>query len=136
MPAEALAKLLEFLVALLFEGVLQFVLDLAFSAIWDWLIPDPVYKTTRRIGWTIIAMIVGGGVLGALTVAIAPERLFSLISIRGTSLVLSPLITGLLMQWYGSWRKSRGMEYSYFATFWGGALFAFSMAAVRFLLVQ
>jgi hypothetical protein len=52
------------------------------------------------------------------------------------SLLVSPAITGLLMEGYGRWRTSRGGHPSYVATFWGGALFAFSMALMRFMLVD
>jgi hypothetical protein len=51
------------------------------------------------------------------------------------SLVLSPIVTGLLMEAYGRWRTSRGGYPSFVATFWGGALFAFVMALVRYLSV-
>jgi hypothetical protein len=40
------------------------------------------------------------------------------------------------MDRYGHWRESRGVEPSYSATFWGGAVFAFGMALVRFVLVN
>jgi hypothetical protein len=49
--------------------------------------------------------------------------------------VLSPMLAGLVMHYYGRWRESRGSEPSYTATFLGGALFAFGMALVRFLLI-
>jgi len=40
------------------------------------------------------------------------------------------------MEQYGQWREENGGERSFIATFWGGALFAFSMALVRFLWVD
>jgi hypothetical protein len=40
------------------------------------------------------------------------------------------------MDRWGEWRESRGTERSFVATFWGGALFAFAMALVRFLLLE
>ena len=57
-------------------------------------------------------------------------------SIPGTSLVLSPLICGLVMKALGDWRQEKGMKRTDIATFWGGALFAIAMAAVRFELVK
>ena len=129
--------LLEFLVSLFFEGLFEFVADLAFSWLFDWLTPpSPEFKASRRLMWAIIGMIAGGALLGGITVAIAPQPLFSPPGFRGASLVLSPLITGLLMKRYGTWRESRRLEHSHFATFWGGALFAFSMASARFYFVM
>jgi len=37
------------------------------------------------------------------------------------------------MDRYGQWREDRGQSRSYIDTFWGGALFAFTMALVRFV---
>jgi hypothetical protein len=81
-------------------------------------------------------MVLGGAIAGFITLALVPQRVITTLGIRGTSLVLSPLVTGLVMKSYGSWREGRGMKHSYFATFWGGALFALSMALVRFLFVK
>ena len=46
------------------------------------------------------------------------------------------LQSGLVMQRYGQWREARDGSQSFIATFWGGALFAFGMALVRFLWVN
>jgi hypothetical protein len=64
-----------------------------------------------------------------------PHRIIGIHGVRGASLVVAPLIIGLVMQFYGTQRAARGHSRSYFATFWGGALFALGMAAVRFELV-
>jgi hypothetical protein len=55
--------------------------------------------------------------------------------VPGVSLVLSPLSAGLVMKAFGDWRRRRGGDPSFLATFWGGALFAFSFALVRWLMV-
>jgi hypothetical protein len=39
------------------------------------------------------------------------------------------------MERYGQWREEQFRRRSYLATFWGGALFAFFMALVRFVWV-
>jgi hypothetical protein len=36
---------------------------------------------------------------------------------------------------FGQWRRRRGGDPTLLATFWGGALFAFAMAAARWLLI-
>lgn len=83
----------------------------------------------------MIGLVLLGGLAGFLTSLILPNRLFGFHGIKGVSIVLSPIITGLLMRRYGDWCDERGHPRSYFATFWGGALFAFGMAAVRYYLV-
>src|SRR5262245_55584774 len=69
-----------------------------------------------------------GGVAGVLTSLIWPTRILRPGPLPGTSLLLSPLITGLVMDRYGQWREGKGVGRSYVATCWSGALFAFSMA--------
>ena len=77
-----------------------------------------------------------GGLAGVLTSVIWPTSIFRPGPVRGASLLLSPLITGVVMDRYGQWRENSGVARSYVATFWGGALFAFSMALVRFVWVR
>jgi hypothetical protein len=76
-----------------------------------------------------------GGVAGVLTSVIWPARIFQPGPLPGASLLLSPLISGAVMERYGRWREERGASRSFVATFWGAALFAFSMALVRFIWV-
>ena len=82
-------------------------------------------------GFGISAM---GIVAGIITSLVLPTRIVPS-PIPGSSLVLSPLIAGLVMYSYGQWRDRRGGDHSYVATFWGGAIFALNMAVVRFMLV-
>jgi hypothetical protein len=76
-----------------------------------------------------------GGLTGVVASLIWPARLVRPGPLPGASLLMSPLITGLVMDRYGQWREDHRVERSYAATFWGGALFAFSMALVRFMWV-
>jgi hypothetical protein len=76
-----------------------------------------------------------GAVAGVLTSLIWPGRIFRPGPLPGASLLASPLLTGIVMNRYGQWREDRGLGHSYIGTFWGGALFAFSMALVRFVWV-
>jgi hypothetical protein len=76
-----------------------------------------------------------GGLAGVLTSLIWPTRILRPGPLPGMSLLVSPLITGLVMDRYGQWREGKGVGRSYVATFWGGVLFAFSMALVRLVWV-
>ena len=76
-----------------------------------------------------------GGLAGGIVHLVWPMRIFQPGPIRGLSLVLSPIFTGVVMDRYGQWREARGQSRSYIETFLGGALFAFGMALVRFALV-
>jgi hypothetical protein len=74
-----------------------------------------------------------GGLAGVLTSLIWPTRIFRPGPLPGVRLLVSPFITGVVMDRYGQWREDKGGQRSYVATFWGGALFAFTMALVRFV---
>jgi hypothetical protein len=76
-----------------------------------------------------------GGLAGLLTSLVWPTRILQPGPFRGASLLVSPVITGLVMDRYGQWREDRGAGRSFIATFWGGAIFAFTMALVRFVWV-
>jgi hypothetical protein len=75
-----------------------------------------------------------GGVAGLITSLIVPTRILPS-PVPGISLLLSPILAGVVMHSYGQWRNRRGGDHSYVATFWGGAIFALNMAVVRFMLV-
>jgi hypothetical protein len=77
-----------------------------------------------------------GAVIGAETSDLLPRRFFLVQSpFSGISLLLAPLGAGLVMQSFGWWRRQHARNSSWLATFWGGALFAFSIAFVRWMAV-
>jgi hypothetical protein len=77
-----------------------------------------------------------GAAVGLETADVFPHRFIPVTSpFSGVSLLLAPLCAGLLMQFFGSWLRRNARESSWFSTFWGGALFAFSTAFVRWHLV-
>ena len=82
-----------------------------------------------------IGIALWGALAGAVLSLIWPARIFQPVLLRGASLVVSPLISGAVMHEYGQWRDRQREPRSHLATFWGGALFAFSVALVRFLWV-
>ena len=84
----------------------------------------------------ILGVLLLGGLAGAVTSLVVPTRIFPSSPMRGTSLLLSPLAAGATMSVYGRWKERRGSERSFLASFWGGALFAFSMALVRLIWVS
>jgi hypothetical protein len=124
---------------LLFELILQFVvefffqiiIELGFESVAEYFRRRP--RLRRVIALILIPLF--GGFVGLFLSNMIPERILPKPGVPGVSLILSPLAVGLVMQWFGDWRRSRGHEPTTLATFWGGALFAFSMALVRWLRV-
>ena len=92
------------------------------------------HKTANKFlalfGYTIL-----GGLFGFLSYLIYPKRIINTGSLSGISLVVSPLIVGLIMKKWGKRRINSKKNITALATFLGGALFAFSYSLVRLLLI-
>ena len=82
-----------------------------------------------------LGVLSAGAAAGVITSLVWPTRIIGPGPIPGLSLLFTPLISGVVMERYGQWLDSRGKPRTFLATFWGGALFAFGMALVRFLWV-
>jgi hypothetical protein len=75
-----------------------------------------------------------GAATGALSVLIFPHPLFHHSHVHGVSLVISPVVTGLVMSQIGSVQRRRGREST--PMDWYGFVFALAMAAMRFVTVS
>ena len=82
------------------------------------------------LGLFLLGCVAGGAVTWAV-----PTRLLGPPALPGVSLVVSPVLNGVLMHYYGVWTSRRGKPTSFAATFWGGAVFALGFALVRLLMV-
>ena len=82
-----------------------------------------------------VGLFLSGLMTGLIISVFFPSRLMPVLLLRGTSLVLSPLIAGFVMELYGIWREEHGKIRSPLATFWGGGLLAFGIALARFAMV-
>lgn len=76
-----------------------------------------------------------GAMLGLASYWVWPYRVVASGPYPGISLLISPVVNGLLTQALGTWRANHDRPRTYLSTFWGGALFAFGMAGVRFWLM-
>ncbi len=130
-------------IEIIFELVLTTILEIGLQLVAEILIElgfgsaGDSLRQRRRAHPAIAAVgvVLLGGLAGLVTSLIWPTLIFRPGPVPGISLLVSPLISGLIMDRYGDWRERHGGERSYVATFWGGALFAFSMALIRFLWV-
>jgi hypothetical protein len=73
-----------------------------------------------------------GLLAGAVSLMIFPNSLMHTRAGRITSLVLSPIASGLAMAMIGAWRKKRGQQTLDIDRFAYGYVFALAMALVRF----
>ena len=121
----------EIFVELLIEICAQFAFEIGFETLSHSLRkgkkPNPI------LAYTGIAIL--GFLIGIATSLIFSERIVTQAPVKGLSLILSPILLGTLMHVFGNWRRQKGHKTSRLATFWGGALFAFSFALVRWVMV-
>ena len=82
-----------------------------------------------------IGLLLIGGILGEVSYWVWPHRIVAAGPYRGISLLVSPIVNGLLTQALGTWRAHHDRPRTWLSTFWGGALFAFGMSSVRFWLM-
>jgi len=83
-----------------------------------------------------IGLLLMGVIMGEASCWVWPYRIVAPGPYPGLSLLISPVVNGLLADALGTWRERHGRSRSYLATFWGGALFAFGMAGARFLFLR
>jgi hypothetical protein len=128
-----LQVLLLFLLDLVGDTLIQAFLELFFNlvpasirhALNDWEDRHPVFQL---FGWCLI-----GAVLGAVSLLLVPRPIFQHTRFHGVSLLLSPLLTGLVMDRFGKSRAAAGKPRLPLATFQNGASFGAGFAIVRLL---
>ena len=123
---------LEVVLSFLWETFLQVVAELLFAVGLPGVGDGRDHRLNKVLAAVGVALI--GGLAGLVTSIVWPTRFFEPV-LPGASLLLSPLLSGFVMEGVGRWRERRQQTRSYIATYWGGALFAFAMASVRFLWV-
>ena len=128
--------MLEILLELLFELLIQVVGEFIITLGWESL--GHALRSERKanpvlamLGWAII-----GSICGVISALIFPQRILPRSRLSGVSLMVAPLITGALMKAVGDRRREAGKETTVLATFWGGSIFAFTLAVARLLIIR
>jgi hypothetical protein len=133
---DLLAALLEIILEVLAEAFLQLAGELLISLL---------VRASRGLSsaflqlsprFTAVYLALFGAATGALSVLIFPHPLFHHSHVNGVSLVISPVVTGLVMSQIGSVQRRRGRKSTPMESFWYGFVFALAMAAMRFVTVS
>ena len=129
---DLLAELLGALLEVFGEFLLQMLFELAAEAL-SGLIK---YENETRPAVSTMGLALAGAAAGLLSAWVFPHRLIATrVVLPGVSLLLAPLATGSVMHLLGKRLRLVGRFASDLATFRGAALFAFSMALIRWWLV-
>ena len=130
--ADLLAELLAAVLEIVGEFLLQIIFELAAEALAGLI--SGRKQTSPAV--SAIGLVFCGAAAGLLSGWLLPNRLITTrVVLPGVSLLLAPLATGSAMHVLGERLRRLGRQPSNLATFRGGAVFAFSMAMIRWWLV-
>lgn len=129
---DLLAELVAALLEIFGEFLLEILFELAAEAI-NALIHR---RRPSSPALSTVGLVFVGAASGLVSAWLFPHRLIGTrVVLPGVSLLLAPLATGSAMHLLGKRLQQVGRYTSNLATFRGGALFAFSMALIRWWLV-
>jgi len=130
----------DFLVALasgIADLLVEVFLQMVMGALADFVVRWSRNGSSKATFWNPVVAAVGifvaGLLSGVLSVAVAPHPLVRPSKFHGISLLISPLITGIIMAQIGTWVRKRGLRAVQIESFAYGFMFALGIAIVRFL---
>jgi hypothetical protein len=124
--------ILELIEYVLFQFISQVLIEIGFKPIAEAF----RRKRSRNPVVAYVGCVLFGGIVGLISALILPRRVIPVANqFAGLSVLIAPVATGLLMRTFGDFQRRHGKTPSFLATFWGGSLFAFSFALIRWLLV-
>jgi hypothetical protein len=137
----------ELLLGLLWS-ILELVFEAVFEGVFEYLAAGLASLLLRALGVVseisaiqnpVLATCVYalfGGLLGGVSLLFFPHHLVKPSRIHGISLLVSPVITGLMMWATGAVLRRRGKRVTQLESFGYGFAFAFGMALVRFFFAK
>jgi hypothetical protein len=91
---------------------------------------------TASLGFSIAGIVLMAAAASCLFCVVVPSQLIHRNRFPGISMLVSPLLAGATLHWFGAWRTEHGKHTTRIATFWGGALFALTFSSIRFLAIR
>jgi hypothetical protein len=136
---DAMEDLLLSILSGLIEIALEFFVEFAGEMLISGLLraAKRIFGSFSRIDALAVAILFGilGTLLGFLSVALFPHPLVHPSRVHGISMIVAPLMTGLVMMAIGRAIRLRGKETTVIENFSNGFVFALAMAIVRFVCV-
>jgi hypothetical protein len=123
-----LQLVLEILLEVGGEAILDGLFRLVGKAVVDW---EPGASVLAHISYFAVGCVTGG-----LSVLLVPHPVFRRTQFHGISLLVAPLVTGLVMSMVGSALRKRNRRVLAMESFGVGFAIALGIALVRFLLAK
>ena len=134
---EVIAEILFQILAWLFEIAGEFLLQMLFEGIAELFGHALKAKTRRKTPVRRELAAVGYALFGALagvaSLWLMPDLFIRSDPVRFANLIITPVLSGLVMGWLGTWRRRHDKNTVRIESFAYGFCFAFAMAVVRFL---
>jgi hypothetical protein len=118
-----LGLLLEFIIEIFGTILVEMILEFTHGLDED--------KSAR--GVAIVWLLGCSALVGGLTIIVAPERLLTTRLFPGQSLLLTPVVLGGVMEWFGRAGERRNKDVSHLATWYGGAAVGLGLSAGRLI---
>jgi hypothetical protein len=129
---DLLLAVAEIFLEALFELAGEALLDLALRALGEvFESVDRANPVLASLGYAILGSLAGG-----VSLFVFPHPLVRPSRVHGISLLVSPVVTGLLMSFIGSSLRRQGKKVVQIESFGYGFAFALGMALIRFLFVR
>ena len=94
-------------------------------------------ESTTKIGCWIVFILLATGIIAGVAISLVfPDRIFKTIPLTGISLLITPLVMGLVMSLVGKWKVNHDRKPSFMATFLGGAMFGLAAAGTRLIYIS
>ena len=135
-----LAIIFEFVVEVIFYGIFYKITEAISAGLNEASdsiesVANAADKTPENRAVIIFSLIMSGIVVGSLISFTFPERIINLGSITGISLLITPLVMGLITSLVGRRIKKRIHQPSLMTTFLGGAIFGLAAAGTRLVFI-
>lgn len=121
-PPPTMEPIVEIIVQALLEFFGELLFDHAFR------------RSPESRAWRIAFYVLGGLVLGLVSLLVSPRHWLGDPTLRIAALILNPIIIGFLMMRIGRWRRSRKGAAFGLENFWSAWALAFSFGLMRTLL--
>ena len=109
----------------------------AIEATSDALSSAPETTESASVGCLVVVILLVTGIVAGIVISgVFPDRIFSTIPITGVSLLITPLVMGLVMSLVGKWKVNHDRKPSFMATFLGGAMFGLAAAGTRLIYIS
>ncbi|MBA4062203.1 MAG: hypothetical protein C0501_00585 [Isosphaera sp.] len=120
---EVLVLAVQFVAEVLLQAVVYLPFDLPLSR-------DEKTGGRTGCGWPFVYLVVGG-VVGGLSLLVAPRLLIHSAPLRLANLVVAPVVAGGVSWGVAAWRRSRGATTCPRTHFWAGFWFVLAFGGVR-----